>query len=89
MEIEKVVGKVSHFFDQAMVAAIKLNSALAVGDTIRVKTKRDEVAETTITSMQANHMDIDAGRGGEEIAIKVNEKLEVGSDVIKVEHLPD
>ncbi|MFC1751758.1 hypothetical protein ACFLY5_01280 [Patescibacteria group bacterium] len=88
MEQEKLVGKVSHFFDQAMVAAIKLDSALSVGDTIRLKTKNDEVAETTITSMQADHKDIDTGRGGEEIAIKVSEKVKVGTEVYKVTQLP-
>jgi len=89
MESEKLVGKVSHFFDKAMVVAIKLESALSVGDEIRIKRGEDEPVEMTIQSMQLDHKSIDAGRGGDEIAIKVNERVKEGADVFKVEKLPE
>lgn len=84
MESEKLVGKVSHFFDQAMVAAIKLESALAVGDQIKIQKGDDDPVEMIIGSMQLDHKDVDAGRGNDEIAIKVDERVKEGADVFKV-----
>ena len=89
MESEKLVGKVSHFFDQAMVVAIKLESALAVGDEIKIKKGDDDPVGMIIGSMQVDHKDVDTGRGGDEIAIKVDERIKEGSDVFKVEKRPE
>lgn len=81
---EEKIGTVSHFFDKASVAAIKLDSDLKVGETIRIKgATTDFVAK--VDSMQINREDVDSAGPGDEIGIKVPEKARNGDEVFKVE----
>jgi len=81
---EEKIGTVSHFFDKVSVAAIKLEGNLKVGETIRIKgTTTDFV--TKVDSMQINREDVESAKAGDEIGIKVPEKVRNGDEVFKVE----
>lgn len=81
--MEQEIGKVTHYFDKAMVAVIKLSGKLAVGDKIKIVKGEDEF-EMGVESMQVNHQNIDSGKSGEEVAIKVTSPTKEGAVVYKI-----
>jgi putative protease len=81
---EKLIGKVTHYFDKAMVIVVKLEEPIAVGDTIKIK-RGEEEFEQKIESMQIEHEQVEKGKKGDEIAIKVDQPTKEGAAVYKVE----
>jgi len=82
--MEKELGRVNHYFDKAMVAVIRLNDKLAIGDTVKFVHGENEFTQT-IDSMEIEHKKIDSGKAGDEVAVKVSEKTHEGAKVYKVE----
>jgi len=71
---EKEVGKVSGYFSQVGVAAIKLSGKLKVGDKIHIKGHTTDF-EDTIGSMQIEKESVKEAKKGNHIGIKVPEKV--------------
>jgi len=78
------IGKVTHWYDKLGVAVIKLEAPLKVGDNIKVS-RGDVEFEETVSSMQIDHKEVDGGKKGDEIAMKLSQKAKVGSTISKVE----
>ncbi|OGL86525.1 hypothetical protein A3I40_00325 [Candidatus Uhrbacteria bacterium RIFCSPLOWO2_02_FULL_48_12] len=78
--MDKVIGKVVHWYDRASVAVVKLAHPLKVGDRIKVS-KGDHEFEEAVGSMQVNHEDIASGKAGEEVAIKLSQGTKDGAVV--------
>ncbi len=81
---EKKVGEVSHYWGQIAVAGIKLTAALSQGDTIRIKGATTDF-EQTVGSMQIEHQNLETAKKGQEIGLKVKEKVRRGDTVYRVE----
>ena len=79
---EKVIGKVSHYFDNIKVAAIKLKAPLKKGDTIRIE-GGTIILKVKISSMQKNHKPVASAKARDEIGIKVSKKVREGYRVFK------
>ena len=79
---EKEIGVISNYFDHVQAAAIKLKTGLKVGDTIHVKGGEVDF-EQTIDSMQINRKPVNKAKKGDEVGIKVNEKVRKGYKVYK------
>ena len=77
---EKLVGKVTHYYDKAGVAIVKLSAPVAVGDEIHICGGKTDL-EQTVGSMQVEHGDIQKAKKGDEIGIKVNDKVREGDEV--------
>ena len=84
MSKDNLIGKVTHWYDKLGVAVIKLNKALKVGDQIKVKHGDQEFTDT-VTSMQLDHKPIDAGKKGDEVAVKVSKQAKEGAEVYVAE----
>ncbi len=78
------IGTVSHFFDKASVAAIKLEGNLKVGDTIHIKGATTDFTQP-VESMQINKKDVQEAGPGDEIGIKVGDKVRANDEIFKVE----
>ncbi len=80
--MENEIGKVTHFYDKAGVAVVKLSAPLKVGDAIVVKAKGgEERFRQTIESLQVDLKPVESvGKGGE-VAVKVAGKTHAG-DVV-------
>ncbi len=74
------IGRITHYFDKIAVGIIKLDEPLKKGETIKI----GEV-EQPVDSMQVDHQDIDEGKPGQEIGVKVSQKVREGDEVYKVE----
>ena len=80
---EVVIGKVSDFFAQPVVAGIELNANMKAGDKIHIKGHTTDL-ELTVDSMQINNVNVDQAKAGDNIGIKVSERVRRGDIVYKV-----
>ena len=78
----KEVGKITHFFDKIGVAVVKLSAELKQGDKIRIKGASTDV-EQVVDSMQIDKEKIEKAKKGQEIGLKVKDKVRV-NDVVYV-----
>jgi len=80
----KEVGEVFTYFAQVGVAGIKLSGTLKVGDKIRIKGSTTDI-EMDLDSMQIQRESVEEAKKGDEIGIKVSDKVRSGDKVYKVE----
>lgn len=83
MAKEKLLGVVTNYFDHVKAAAIKLGSALKVGDKIKI-VGGDIEFEQVVDSMQINRDVVKNAKKGAEVGIKVLQKVRKGYKVFKV-----
>jgi len=75
-----LVGKVIHYYDKIQVAVVKLEKALKVGDKVKV-VHGEKSFEQPIESMQLEHEQVESGKKGQEVAVKVSQEVKSGSTV--------
>lgn len=80
---EVVIGKVTDFFARPVVAGIELTANVKVGDKIHIKGHTTDL-ELAVTSMQINNVNVDQAKAGDNIGIKVSERVRRGDIVCKV-----
>ena len=82
--MEKLVGKITHFFNKISVAVVKLtDDELNVGDTIHIKGKTTDFNQQ-VSSMQIEHQSIEKAKEGDEIGMKVDSPVHENDEVYKV-----
>lgn len=85
MEEGKLIGKITHYFDNIGVAAIEItDDSLKVGETIRIIGGEETDFEQTVESMQVEHEKVEKAKKGDVIGLKINEKVRDGYKVYKV-----
>jgi len=82
LEEWEVVGKVVHYFGHADVAVIKLDKGLKKGDKIRIVGGVDTDFEQEVKSMEVDHKKIEKAKKGDEIGLKVTERVRNGYKVL-------
>jgi selenocysteine-specific translation elongation factor len=80
---EVVIGKVTDFFARPVVAGIELTANVKMGDKIHIKGHTTDL-ELTVDSMQINNANVDQAKAGDNIGIKVSERVRRGDIVYKV-----
>ena len=68
------VGMVTHFFDRISVAVIQLSAPIRIGDRLQFLGRTTEF-EQQVTSMQIEHEYINEAAAGQEVALKVIERV--------------
>ena len=81
---EKPIGEVTHWYDKIGVAVVKLAGALKIGDKIKIK-RGDAVFDDSVASLQFDHQPIEAGKKGQEVAVKLSQPAKEGSEIFKSE----
>lgn len=81
---KKQIGIITKYFHKIGVAAILLDDMISVGDKIRIEGATTDF-EMTIRSMQIDREDIESGNKGQEIAIKVPDRVREKDIVYLVE----
>jgi putative protease len=82
MPKEKPIGEVTHYFPKVEAAIVKLKAPLKIGDKIKLK-RGEEEFEQEVKSMQVDHTDIKSGKKGDEVGLKVDQKVKEGWEVYK------
>ncbi|MFH1369508.1 MAG: translation elongation factor-like protein [Elusimicrobiota bacterium] len=81
--MEILLGTVEDYFAHVGVATLKLKKELAVGDTIRINGHTTELTQVA-ESMQIDHKPVNAAKSGDDIGIKVNDRVRKGDQVFKI-----
>jgi len=76
----KPIGEITHFFGHLGVAIVKFSSPVKVGVKLRYEGATTDFAET-VRSMQYDHKEITVAKKGQEVGIKVKEKVREGDRV--------
>lgn len=69
---EKVIGKVTHYYDRIGVAVVSVKKPIRLGDKIRLKHGKREFKQKVV-SMQMNHTPIQMANIGQEVGMKVDQ----------------
>lgn len=80
---EQEIGKVTDFFARPVVAAVALNGPIRVGDRLHVVGHTTDL-EMTVESMQIEHEAVQEASAGQEVAIKVPDRVRKGDTVYRV-----
>ena len=81
---EKLIGQIVHYFGKIEVAVIKLSAPISEGDVIHIVGGEETDFEQTAESMQVDHKEIKKAKKGDEVGLKVKEKVREGYKVFKV-----
>lgn len=81
---EQKVGSIQHYFDHVQVAALKLQKGgLKVGDTIHIKGHTTDFVQK-VESMQIDHKVVKEVKKGDDVGIKVKDRVREQDDVFRV-----
>ena len=79
----KEIGRVSSYFSNVGVAAIKLSAGLKIGDKVHIQGHTTDF-EVPIDSMQIERKDVKTAKKGDHIGIKVPDKVRPNDKVFLV-----
>jgi putative protease len=82
-DLGKPIGEITNYFEHVGVAAIKLSAGLKSGDKVHIVGGEDTDFEQDVGSMQIQHKKIEKAKKGDEIGLKVDEKVRKGYKVYK------
>jgi U32 family peptidase len=80
----KLIGKISHYFGNIGVAVIDLSGQLKTGDNIRIIGGETDFTQT-VGSMEIDKKKIDKAKSGDEVGLKVDQKVREDYKVYKAE----
>lgn len=80
----KAIGKITHYYGHLGVAIVKWSRAVKVGEAVHFKGMHTDFVQT-ISSMQYDHKDIASAKKGQEVGIKVDQKVHDTDQIYEVE----
>ena len=81
---ENYIGSISNYFSNISVAAFEIESGkLKAGDTVHIKGNTTDITET-VSSIQMEHEMIETAKKGDDIGLKVSQKVRGGDKVFVV-----
>jgi putative protease len=83
MAEETEIGKVSQFFAKPVVAGIVMSGEMKKGDKLHITGHTTDL-ELVIDSMQINNATVEEAKTGDEVGIKVPDRVRPGDTVYKV-----
>ena len=81
--MNRQIGVVTHYYDRAKVAVVRLTSTLHLGDVVKIVRGRRELAQAVV-EIQLDRADIPEASEGQEVGIKVSDPVKRGSRVVKL-----
>ena len=80
---EEVVGHVSDFFAHPVVAGVDMTGTMKSGDKIHILGHTTDI-ELVVDSMQINNVNVTEAKPGDQVGIKVPDRVRSGDTVYKV-----
>lgn len=77
------IGQITHYFDHLNVAAVTLTEPLRVGDTIHILGHSTDFQQK-VTSLQIEHQSVEEARPGDDVGMKVIQKVHAHDKVFKL-----
>jgi putative protease len=81
---EEEIGEVTHYFTKIGVAVVRIkNGELRKGDRIAIRGKTTNFQQV-VNSMQIHNQDVEVARAGDEVGLKVDERVREKDIVYKI-----
>ncbi len=80
----KAIGAVTHYYSKLGVAIVKFKQAFSKGSRLRFLGATTDFEET-VNSMEYDHKPIETAKKGQEVGIKVGQKVREGDEVYVAE----
>jgi putative protease len=80
---EQRIGQVTHFYNRISVAVLVLSDAIHLGDTVHIVGRSTDFLQE-VSSLQINHQAVSEAWPGQEIALKVEDRVRRGDTVFRV-----
>jgi hypothetical protein len=80
----KRIGRVTHFFDHIGVAALALTDTIRVGESLHFLGHGTDFIQA-VTSMQIEHKSVESAGPGDDVALKVEQRVRPNDAVFRVE----
>jgi putative protease len=77
------IGHITHYFDHLNVAALELTAPLRVGDTIHILGHSTDF-KMEVTSLQIEHQSVNEAKPGDDLGLKVIQKVHPHDKVFKI-----
>lgn len=71
------LGEVVHYFNKIKVAVVQLDGDLKLGDQVHFQGATTDFTQA-VASMQVEHEEVTEGKAGEEVALKVKQRVRKG-----------
>ena len=84
MSEHQLLGTVSHYFSKIRVAGVHVSAEMAIGDRILI-IGHTTALEQTITSMELDHQPIEVSEPGQEVGIRVIDRVRKGDQIYKLD----
>ena len=78
----KVIGTITHYYDNIGVGVINLKGTLKVGDSIMLR-RGDQEFTQEVESMQVEHKNVEKAKKGDDVGLKLSQKVKEGAVVMK------
>lgn len=79
----EVMGEIIHYFPHVSAGVIKLAKDLKSGDIIQIKGHTTDFKQA-VDSLQVDHVPVTEAKKGQEIGLKVKDRVRIGDTVYKV-----
>jgi len=80
----KRVGKVTHYFDHLNVAVLALSEGIRVGETLHFLGHSTDFKQQ-VTSLQIEHKAVETAKPGEDVAMKVDQRVHPNDAIFRIE----
>lgn len=77
------IGQITHYFDHINVAALALTEPLRVGDTVHILGHSTDFKQE-VTSLQIEHQPVEEAKPGDDVGMKVIQKVHAHDKVFKL-----
>lgn len=77
------IGTVIHYFAEPEVGAVRLEGDLEVGDTVAFRGATTDFSQE-VGSMEVDHQAVERAGAGDEIAVKVEDRVREGDEVYRL-----
>jgi selenocysteine-specific translation elongation factor len=77
------IGHVNHFYDQISVAVILLTETISKGDHVHFLGRSTDFRQE-VKSLQINHQPVEQASSGQEVALKVDQRVHPHDKVFKI-----
>jgi putative protease len=77
------IGQITHYFDHISVAALTLTEPLRIGDTIHILGHSTDFKQE-VTSLQIDHQDVSEAKPGDDVGMKVIQKVHPHDKLFKL-----
>jgi translation elongation factor EF-1alpha len=77
------IGTVIHYFAEPEVGAVRLEGDLEVGDTVAFRGATTDFSQE-VGSLEVDHEPVESAGAGDEIAVKVEDRVREGDEVYRL-----